>query len=95
MILFQTGTCNANYDIIDVAPEGMELCFLRVFWLFWLLNKLKMASKTTSTSSTAYHPQPPPRIGKKPLSLLAQFDDLVRNGSALSAGDEEGENMHS
>lgn len=48
-----------------------------------------MASKTTSTSSTAYHPQPPPRIGKKPLSLLAQFDDLVRNGSALSAGDEE------
>ena len=47
-----------------------------------------MASK--ATSSTGYHPQPPPRSGKKPLSLLAQFDDLVRNESALSAGDEEG-----
>jgi len=48
-----------------------------------------MASKTTSASSTTYHPQPPPRVGKKPLSLLAQFDDLVRNTNALSAGDEE------
>ena len=45
-----------------------------------------MSTKT----STAYHPQPPPRAGKKPLSLLAQYDDLVRNANALSAGDEEG-----
>lgn len=44
-----------------------------------------MASKT----STTYHPQPPPRSGKKPLSLLAQYDDLVRNANALSAGEEE------
>jgi len=43
----------------------------------------------TTKTSTAYHPQPPPRAGKKPLSLLAQYDDLVRNANALSAGDEE------
>jgi len=48
-----------------------------------------MASKTTSTSSTSYHPQPAPRVGKKALSLLAQFDDLVRNANTLSAGGEE------
>ena len=46
-----------------------------------------MASKT----APSYHPQPPPRAGKKPLSLLAQYDDLVRNANALSNGDEEGE----
>jgi len=44
-----------------------------------------MASKT----APSYHPQPPPRAGKKPLSLLAQYDDLVRNANALSNGDEE------
>jgi len=43
-----------------------------------------MASKTYS-----HHPQAPPRTGKKPLSLLAQFDDLVRNANALSVGEEE------
>ena len=43
-----------------------------------------MASKTYS-----HHPQAAPRTGKKPLSLLAQFDDLVRNANALSVGEEE------
>ena len=47
-----------------------------------------MASKTYS-----HHPQAPPRTGKKPLSLLAQFDDLVRNANALSVGEEEGKRL--
>jgi len=42
-----------------------------------------------SSRATAYHPQPPPRAGKRPLSLLAQFDDLVRNGNSLSTGQED------
>jgi hypothetical protein len=41
-------------------------------------------------SGTPYHPQPPPRASKKPLTVVAQFDDLVRNGNVLTAGQEEG-----